>query len=100
MRESDYSLDTIGLEATIHELARSHAALTDLATRLECRIRELHVTWDGEAANAHRRAQISWGRGFVEMRDALERMRKAADSAHHNYAAAAGTNRAIWEQVR
>ena len=34
------------------------------------------------------------------MRDALARMRQAADTAHHNYSSAAAVNRAMWEQVR
>ena len=100
MREDAYSLDADDLAAVIDDLARGHAALSELAVDLERRISELHLTWDGEAAGAHRLAQDAWARGFGEMRDALARMRQAADTAHHNYTSAAAVNHQLWEQVR
>jgi WXG100 family type VII secretion target len=99
MRDDAYSLDTDGLYAVISELARGHAALAELATRLDHRIEELHLTWDGQAAEAHWLAQQAWASGFADMRDALDRMRGAADTAHANYTSAAVTNRSLWEQV-
>ena len=100
MREDAYSLDADDLATVIDDLARGHAALSELAVDLERRIGELHVTWDGEAAAAHRLAQAAWDQGFGEMRDALARMRRVADTAHHNYTSAAAANHELWEQVR
>jgi WXG100 family type VII secretion target len=100
MREDAYSLDTDGLDSMIDELARSHAILSELATHLESRIRELHCGWEGQAADAHALAQSAWDQGFAEMREALDRMRLAADTAHRNYTAAATANHQMWARVR
>jgi WXG100 family type VII secretion target len=100
MREDAYSLDADDLARVIDDLARGHAALSALAVDLERRISELHDTWDGESAGAHRLAQAAWSQGFSEMRDALARMRQASDAAHRNYTSAAAVNRELWEQVR
>jgi WXG100 family type VII secretion target len=100
MAEDAYSLDTDGLQATIDELIHCYATLRDVATQLERRVRELHLAWDGQAADAHRLAKSSWDRGFAEMREALERMRRAGAAAHRNYTSAAATNHEMWGQVR
>ncbi len=100
MREDAYSLDVDDLATVIDDLARCHTALSELAVDLERRISELHLAWDGQAAQAHRRAQASWDQGFREMRHALARMRQAADTAHSNYTSAAAANHQLWEQVR
>jgi WXG100 family type VII secretion target len=100
MREDAYSLDADDLAATVDDLARAHAALHELAIDLERRIGELHLTWEGQAAEAHRLAHAVWDQDFAEMRDALDRMRHAADTAHRNYTSAATANRQLWESVR
>lgn len=100
MREDAYSLDVDDLAAMVVDLARGHTALSELAADLERRIDELHLRWEGQAALAHRLAQAAWNQGFQEMRDALARMRQAADTAHRNYTSAAAVNHQLWEQVR
>ena len=100
MREDAYSVDVDDLAGLIADLARGHEALRELAVGLERGLRQLHLTWQGEAAEAHRVAQAAWNEGFREMRDALSRMRQVADTAHRNYTTAAETNQQLWEQVR
>ncbi len=100
MRDDAYSVDTDDLTAVIDGLARGHAALGALVVDLERRISALHLSWNGQAATAHCLAQAAWNQDFAEMRDALARMRRAADTAHHNYTSAAAANRHLWEQVR
>ena len=100
MREDAYSLDVDDLAAMVVDLARGHTALSELAADLAHRIGELHLSWEGQAAEAHRLAQAAWNQGFHEMREALARMRQAADTAHRNYTSAAAVNHQLWEQVR
>ena len=100
MREDAYSLDVDDLARVIIDLARGHRALSELAAALERRIDELHLSWEGQAAEAHRLAQAAWNQGFHERREALARMRQAADTAHRNYTSAAAVNHQLWEQVR
>ena len=100
MREDAFSLDVDDLAAVVDDLTRGHTAISALAADLERRIDELHLSWEGQAAQAHRLAQAAWNQGFEEMRDALARMRQAADTAHRNYTSAAAVNHQLWEQVR
>ena len=100
MREDAFSLDVEALAAMVTDLGRGHAAMTALAADLQRRIDELHLSWEGQAADAHRLAQAAWNQGFHEMREALARMRQAADTAHRNYTSAAAVNHQLWEQVR
>lgn len=94
-----FDVDADQLTHTVDRMAASGAILHDLADRLSARVAALHLTWDGAAADAHRAAQAGWEAGFAEMREALDRMRAAARSAHASYTSAADANLRMWEQV-
>ncbi len=100
MTEDVFEVDVDELLHVVDRMATCEAALHELATDLERQVRELHVTWQGDAARAHDQAQAVWDRGFHEMRLSLRQMRGAADTAHGNYTSAADTNLRMWEQVR
>jgi WXG100 family type VII secretion target len=100
MTDDAFEVDVDELLHVVDRMAACEGAFSDLAADLERRIRELHVTWQGDAAEAHQQAQAAWDHGFRDMRDALGRMRGAAHTAHGNYTAAADTNLRMWEQVR
>ncbi len=100
MTEDVFEVDVDELLQVVDRMADCEAGLRALATDLDRQIRELHVTWQGEAAQAHDQAQAAWATGFHDMREALGRMRRAAHTAHGNYTAAADTNLRMWEQVR
>ena len=100
MVEDVFAVDADELSALVDDLARGHAALTDLAADLERRLADLDHTWAGASADAHATAQAAWDDGFAGMREALLRMRQAADVAHRNYSSAAATNLQMWEQAR
>ena len=74
------------LEAQLHELDRSNAAL--------------HITWEGEAAAANKLAHQKLAQGALEVHQALTTMHAAARNAHAHYQAAAQANIATWKQVR
>jgi len=100
MTEDVFEVDVDELLHVIDRMAACEAGLRALATDLDRQIRELHVTWQGEAAQAHDQAQEAWATGFLDMREALGRMREAAHIAHGNYTSAADTNLRMWQQVR
>ena len=100
MLQDTYSLDVAELFDVIDDLARGHDALCELTIALERHVRELHLTWEGQAAQAHGMAQAHWDQCFTQMRHALDRMRQAAATAHRNYTSAAVVNRDLWQQVR
>jgi WXG100 family type VII secretion target len=99
MTEDAFEVDVDELLRVVDRMAACETTLRDLADDLESRIRELHLSWRGEAADAHDRAQAAWAEGFRDMREALRQMRVAAHTAHGNYTSAADTNLRMWEQV-
>lgn len=99
MTDDVFEVDIDALLHVVDRMATCQAALHDLATDIERRMAGLHLTWQGEAADAQVVAQQTWDHGFRDMRDALQQMRAAARTAHDNYTSAADTNLRLWEQV-
>jgi WXG100 family type VII secretion target len=100
MTDDVFEIDADELLHVVDRMASCGSTLQSLAADLERRLSALHLTWQGEAAEAHRLAQAAWGDGLAEMREGLARMRGAAHTAHDNYTAAATANLRMWEQVR
>ena len=100
MSEGDtFDVDVDELTHTVDQMAACGATLHDLADLLAQRLASLHLTWEGASADAHRTAQAEWEAGFTDMREALDRMRTAARTAHTRYTSAAGTNLRMWQRV-
>ncbi|GAB2651290.1 pore-forming CpnT exporter EsxE [Gordonia jinhuaensis] len=59
-------------------------------------IAALHVTWEGDAAEAQKQAHDRITRGLNEMREALGDLTNVAQTAHQNYSDAAATNRGMF----
>ena len=97
--DDTFDVDADQLAHTVDRMVSCGATLHDLTDRLSARLAALHLTWDGAAAEAHRTAQSEWEAGFAEMREALDRMRAAARTAHTSYTSAADTNLRMWQQV-
>jgi WXG100 family type VII secretion target len=99
MNDDAFEVDADELLRVVERMSVCETTLHELADQLERQVDRLHLTWQGDAAEAHVLAQRVWDRGFHEMHDALGRMRRAADNAHGNYTSAADTNLRMWEQV-
>ena len=95
-----FTVDANELIRVVDAMAHCHSGLRDLAADLARRVADLHLTWDGASAHAHRIAHAEWEQGFGTMREALDRMRSAAEVAHGNYTSAAETNLGMWQQLR
>jgi uncharacterized protein YukE len=63
---------------------------------IDALVRDLHMTWTGQAAAAHAEAHDQWARGEATMREALTRLRAAGATAHRNYTGAMSANAAMW----
>lgn len=88
------------LADVVERLGRLDAHLETVLADVERRVTDLHGTWSGEAAQAHREAHAEWRRGAERMRAGLATMRSIAATAHANYTGAAVTNLRMWDQVR
>lgn len=83
----------------VDQMSRFDRHLEEALENVDARINQLHATWTGEAAAAHRAAHDQWTRGAAEMRAALDTMRRIAHTAHGNYTEAAAANLSMWEQI-
>ncbi|MET4613340.1 WXG100 family type VII secretion target [Rhodococcus sp. PvR044] len=87
-----YRVDLDELEATAIRIRGFVEHLQDQLDELDRRISDLHVTWSGTAARAHREAHDHWSAGAREMRNGVESMKSAAEQAHSSYSAAVAAN--------
>lgn len=65
----------------------------------DAKVNQLHATWTGAAAQAHRAAHERWKHGVAEMRAALVVMRQNVSTAHGNYTGAVTANGSMWGQA-
>ncbi|HEX3930884.1 MAG TPA: WXG100 family type VII secretion target [Nocardioides sp.] len=92
----EYTADLERIGAHV-ESARAFADRLDRTSeRLRASVSALHLTWTGQAAEAHRVAHDQWSRGERELREALDAMAAAAERAQGHYRAAALANDEMW----
>jgi WXG100 family type VII secretion target len=97
---SGYSVDTDALQERIAEMTSFERGLERQLADLDRAVSQLHITWIGEAAVAHREAHATWRKGADDMKKAIAAMRDAARIAHGNYHSAVSANTRMWESVR
>jgi WXG100 family type VII secretion target len=95
-----YAADLRLARDVVDSLAAVEAELSEVVTDLRWRVTRLHETWAGTAAAAHLEAHASWEASYREMHAALAAMRCAVRTATENYASAALSNAANWNQLR
>jgi WXG100 family type VII secretion target len=95
-----YSVDTDALAQRIAQMTTFERTLERQLADLDRAVDDLHITWIGEAATAHREAHAKWRQGAEDMRKAIAAMRDAATIAHGNYQSVVSANVRMWESVR
>ncbi|MFI5776014.1 WXG100 family type VII secretion target [Nocardia sp. NPDC051570] len=96
MDTSNYRVDLDGMQALIDKAADLEKRIEDRLAEIRKRIDSLHITWVGEAAQAHTTASAEWAAGAAEMNTALGELRKALDRARSTYQAVGRTNHGMW----
>ena len=87
------------LSAVVRSLTACERRLATLADDLARTQSVGQEHWGGAAADAEATAHAGWHAGCAAMREALDRMRAAADRARTQYSATADLNLALWHQV-
>ena len=87
------------ISAVVRSLAACERRLATLADDLSRAQSVGQEHWDGVAADAEATGYAGWHAGCAAMREALDRMRAAADRARSQYSATADLNLALWRQV-
>ncbi|WP_067904767.1 WXG100 family type VII secretion target [Nocardia vaccinii] len=95
---AEYSVDLVGLQRLVDDTAKLEATIEDLAAEIDKSIEQLHVTWTGAAADAHRAAHDNRIAAVSEMREALSMLRAKLATAHAAYHRVGPTNQGMWPQ--
>ncbi|BCI51604.1 hypothetical protein NIIDNTM18_08820 [Mycolicibacterium litorale] len=88
-----YRVELNELLAFVDKLQAFEQRAEAIAARIDRQVADLHTTWSGEAAAAHRAHHDEWVTAETQMREALTRLRQAAHHAHRNYTEAARLNK-------
>ena len=87
-----YRVELEELQSFVDKLQSFERRAEVIAASVDARIANLHETWAGDAAAAHRAQHDEWTAGAAQMREAAAQLRAAADNAHRNYTDAAQAN--------
>ncbi len=91
-----FTVDIDALAGAVERMAQFGRTAEALLAEIDTTVKNLHISWDGEAAKAHQYAHAQWEHGEALMRGALERLGRAGCTAQHNYQHAASTNSSNW----
>lgn len=91
-----FSVDPVALSDALERMQGFQQMSAALLAEIDGVVKNLHVSWDGEAAAAHAQAHQKWAHGAAQMDQALEALHRSGAGAHHNYTGAADTNRGMW----
>ena len=91
-----FSVDPDALADAIQRMGEFMRHTESVVTEIDSLVRHLHQTWSGEAAAAHAEAHRHWSQGEATMQEALQQLKAAGSTAHHNYTHAMAANVAMW----
>jgi hypothetical protein len=91
-----FAVNPESLAAALDDMADFQRTAASLLEEIESTVRDLHISWEGEAAAAHAEAHRLWTHGAAQMQDALNTLHTAGGHAHGNYTRAMRDNQAMW----
>ena len=91
-----FSVDPEALADAIERMSEFVRHTESVTTEIDSLVTHLHELWSGQAAAAHVEAHRRWSHGEATMREALNVLKVAGGTAHHNYTGAMATNSAMW----
>jgi WXG100 family type VII secretion target len=91
-----FSVDPEALADATQRMGEFIRHTESVVAEIDALVTHLHGTWSGKAAVAHAEAHRRWTHGETTMREALNLLKAAGSTAHHNYTQAMATNSAMW----
>jgi WXG100 family type VII secretion target len=91
-----FSVDPQALADAVQLMGEFMRHTESVVAEIDSLVTHLHENWSGEAAAAHAEAHRHWSNGEATMRQALEQLKTAGSTAHHNYTGATAANTAMW----
>lgn len=91
-----YRVDLDELNSFADRLKAFDERSEQLTTAVDRLVKDLHMTWAGEAAGAHQSSHDEWMQAAARMREAVTELKDAAKKAHANYSEVIEINTAMW----
>ncbi len=91
-----FAVEPQALASALEDMADFQRTAASLLEEIESTVRDLHITWEGQAAAAHGEAHRLWTHGAAQMQDALKKLHAAGGHAHGNYTQAMRGNQGMW----
>lgn len=89
-------MDPVALTEAVARMGDYVRYAESMVSEIDSLVAHVHVTWSGEAADAHREAHRHWAHGEALMREALAQLRSAGATAHANYCEVMAANLDMW----
>jgi len=93
---AEFSVDPEALSESLERMDNFQRLSRALLDEIDNTVKNLHVSWRGEAAAARAQAHEKWTHGADQMAQALTLLHRSGTGAHHSYTHAAETNRNMW----
>jgi WXG100 family type VII secretion target len=93
---SEIVVDLERLADLVDRMAHFQSQLAGVRDDADARLRHVHGSWTGAAADAQSAAHARWRNGAAEVQDALAVLRSIASTARTNYHAAVVANQRMW----
>jgi WXG100 family type VII secretion target len=91
-----FRVDPERLAEAVQQMADFQRYSEALLQEIDSTVKNLHLTWTGQAASAHAQAHGRWSRGEAMMQEALTQLQAAGRTAHTNYTGAMAKNLDMW----
>ncbi|CAN5831180.1 pore-forming CpnT exporter EsxE [soil metagenome] len=91
-----FAVDPAAISDALERMTEFQSTAEGLLGEIDATVKNLHLTWSGEAAAAQSQAHERWSRGAAMMREALDQLHTAGTGAHHNYTGAISANQKMW----
>lgn len=91
-----YRIDLDEVNAFTDALRDFVKFVEDRVGALDTHIDDLHVSWTGKTAHAHRAAHDRWRSGAAEIRDAITDIRGATNRSHTAFTGVQDLHRKMW----
>ncbi|WP_020105855.1 WXG100 family type VII secretion target [Nocardia sp. 348MFTsu5.1] len=91
-------IDRVALGEVLEQMSRLTKSVEEDLAAIDELVKDLHLTWTGQAASAQRQAHAEWASGAAEMRQSLADLHSVGTTAHSNYNAAVEANLKMWRR--
>lgn len=90
-----YRVELNELEGFVEKLQAFEQHAEAAINRIDQQIAQMHTSWSGDAADAHRAQHDEWVAAARQMHEAVVALRTAAKDSHRNYSEAVDLNLAM-----